>query len=131
MARPPAPPTSSKRRGERANQVRTVLAAYAHEQSEIAPIETETSASSSICAGTCPAPRFTNCGRIAPNKMYAVGFVRPTITPSRSARQPSRGGKATANASASDLRCRIAWTPSQIRYSAPVTLTMTNAWSDR
>src|ERR1700683_5194683 len=60
IARPPAPPTSSKRRGERANQARTVLAATAQQQSEITPIVTETRASSSICSGTCPSARFTN-----------------------------------------------------------------------
>jgi hypothetical protein len=34
-------------------------------------------------------------------------------------------------AAASDLRWRIAWMPSQIRYKAPATLTITNAWADR
>jgi hypothetical protein len=69
IASPPAPPTSSKRRGELANQLRTALAATPQAQSETAPITTETSASSSICPDTDPAARFTNCGRIAPNKM--------------------------------------------------------------
>jgi hypothetical protein len=68
-------------------------------------------ASSSICAGTFPALRLTNWGRIAPNKMYAFGLVTPTITPSRSARQPSLAPLACAMAEASECLCRIAWTP--------------------
>ena len=58
-------------------------------------------------------------------------FVTPTTTPSRAARQPSRGLAAAANASASDLRCRIAWMPSHTRYAAPMTLTATNAVAER
>ena len=131
MASPPAPPTISTRRGDRANQFRTALAANPQEQSEIAPMNTETSARTSICSGTCPAPRLTNCGRIAPNRMYALGLVRPTTAPSLAARHPSRGGAATAMASASDLRWRIAWMPSQIRYSAPAIFTITNTSADR
>jgi len=131
MASPPAPPTISIRRGDRANQFLTALAANPQEQSEIAPMNTETSARTSICSGTCPAPRLTNCGRIAPNRMYALGLVNPTTAPSRAARHPSRGGAATAMASASDLRWRIAWMPSQIRYSAPAIFTTTNASADR
>jgi amino acid efflux transporter len=131
MASPPAPPTISTRRGDRANQFRTALAANPQEQSEIAPMNTETSARTSICSGTCPAPRLTNCGRIAPNRMYALGLVRPTTAPSRTARHPSRGGAATAMASASDLRWRIAWMPSQTRYSAPTIFTIANASADR
>ena len=76
-------------------------------------------------------PRFTNCGRMAPNKMYDLGLVIPTTIPSRSARQPSRGSATAANASASDLRCRIAWMPSQARYAAPATLTTTKAAAER
>ena len=60
-----------------------------------------------------------------------MGLVRPTTAPSRAARHPSRGGAATAMASASDLRRRIAWMPSQIRYSAPAIFTMMNASADR
>ena len=104
IASPPAPPTISTRRGERANQARTALAANPQEQSEIAPMNTETSARISIWPGTFPAERFTNCGRIAPNRMYALGLVRPTRAPSRTARHPSRGAAATAIAEASDLR---------------------------
>jgi amino acid efflux transporter len=131
MASPPAPPTISMRRGERANQFRTALAANPHEQSEIAPMNTETSARTSICSGTCPAVRCTNCGRTAPNRMYALGLVMPTTAPSRAARHPSRGVAAAAMASASDLRWRIAWMPSQIRYSAPAIFTITKASADR
>ena len=69
IASPPAPPTISNRRGELANQFRTALAANPQAQSETAPMSTETRASSSICPGTSPAARFTNCGRMAPNKM--------------------------------------------------------------
>ena len=69
IARPPAPPTISNRRGELANQFRTALAANPQAQSETAPMSTDTSASSSICPGTSPPARFTNCGRMAPNKM--------------------------------------------------------------
>jgi len=69
MASPPAPPTISTRRGERANQLRTALAANPQQLSETAPMTTEISASTSICSGTCPAARCTNCGRIAPNRM--------------------------------------------------------------
>ena len=83
---------------------RTALAANPHEQSEMAPMNTETSARTSICSGTWPAGRFTNCGRIAPNRMYALGLVMPTTAPSRSARHPSFGGTATAIAETSDLR---------------------------
>jgi DNA-binding NarL/FixJ family response regulator len=59
IARPPAPPTSAYRRGERANQARTVLAARPQAASEASPMVTEMRASSSICAGTFPA-RSTN-----------------------------------------------------------------------
>ena len=119
------------RRGERANQARTALAANPQEQSETAPIVTETSASSSICCGTCPAERLTNCGRIAPNRMYAFGLVRPTTAPSSAARQPPFGSPATSMAAASCLRRRIAWTPSQTRYSAPAIFTIRNTWTER
>ncbi len=47
MASPPAPPTISHRRGERANQVRTALAANPQLQSETAPMVTETTISAS------------------------------------------------------------------------------------
>ena len=63
--------------------------------------------------------------------MYDLGLVIPTTTPSRAARQPSRGSVAAAKASASDLRCRIAWIPSHTRYAAPMTLTTTNAAAER
>ena len=109
IARPPAPPTSSYRRGDRANQERTPLAASPQVQSVASPRQTEMSASSSIWAGTLPSARSMNWGRIAPNKMYDFGLVTPTTTPSRSARQPCRGSPVAANASASDLRCRTAW----------------------
>ena len=111
IARPPAPPTSSYRRGDRANQERTPLAASPQVQSEASPRQTEMSASSSIWAGTLPSARSTNWGRIAPNKMYAFGLVTPTISPSRSARQPSLTPLACDIADASECRCRIAWTP--------------------
>ena len=58
-------------------------------------------------------------------------MVIPTTIPSRIARQPSRGSATTANAAASDLRCRIAWMPSHTRYSAPATLTTTNTVAER
>ena len=48
IAGPPAPRTSSKRRGERANQPRTALAANPQPQSQTAPMATETPASTSI-----------------------------------------------------------------------------------
>ena len=68
---------------------------------------------------------------MAPNKIYDLGFVIPTSTPSRSARQPSRGSAATAKAAARDLRCRIARMPSHTRYTAPTTLTATNTVAER
>src|SRR5258708_33667204 len=52
MARPPAPPTSSNRRGERANQDRSLLAASPQVLSETSPIMIDTRLSSSICSGT-------------------------------------------------------------------------------
>ena len=63
--------------------------------------------------------------------MYAFGFVTPTANPSRSASQPARDGTAPDIASASAWRCRIACTPSQTRYSAPASLTATNACAER
>ena len=75
MARPPAPPTRLSLRGERANQPRTVLAARPQQLSEARPITMETTLSSSIWTGTCPAARFTNCGSTAANKITAFAVA--------------------------------------------------------
>ena len=131
IARPPAPPTNANRRGDWANQVRTALAATPHAQSETSPMQTDIRASASICPGTCPALRLMNCGRTAPNRMYAFGFVTPTTTPSRSARQPSRVPAADDIATARECRCLIACTPRNTRYTAPASLTAVNTWAER
>src|ERR1700678_960788 len=132
IARPPAPPAIAYRRGDRVNQSRTALAASAQVQSETAPSDTDTRARISICSGTCPAARFTNWGRIAPNRMYDFGLVKPTTKPSQVARKLPRGaGVVASSTSARSLRCLMACTPSQIRYRAPASFTIKNAWPDR
>ena len=78
-------------------------------------MDTATRPSSSICAGTCPAARLTNCGRMAPNRMTALGLATPTMKPSRIARNGGRSDVSGPAAMVSSCRCRMAWTPSQMR----------------
>ena len=131
MARPPAPPTSANRRGDRANQDRNLLAPSPQVLSDTSPIMIDTRASSSICSGTWPAARFTNCGSTAPNRISALGLVTPTRNPSRTARRSLRACAASANVPASEPRRRNAWIPSQIRYSAPASFSTVNTCAER
>jgi len=91
----------------------------------------KTSPSSIICSGTDPDSRSTNCGSTATKNAIVFGFVMPTTNPSPSWRQCERGSAPDIAASAARLRCRIAWTPRNIRYSAPATFTIVNSTTDR
>ena len=86
ITRPPVPPTSSSRRGDRANQARAVPAPSAQELSHSPAMATNVAPSSSICAGTWPACRSTNCGSTAAKNTIAFGLLTPTAIPSRTIR---------------------------------------------
>ena len=115
IASPLAPPISSRRRGERVNQLRAVAAATAHMLSEISAIPQKMPPSATICSGTCPAARLANWGSTAAKNTIALGLVAPTTKPSRSIRPVLLGGTVPVRIDASDLRCLIAWMPRKIR----------------
>ena len=131
MARPPAPPTSSSRRGDRPNHDRAVLATRLQALSEASAIANDTRLSRIICTGTSPAWRLTNPGSIAANRMTALGLATPTTNPSSAARRPPRGASACANADTRPRRCRTARAPSHTRYRPPASFTAVNTRADR
>jgi sodium/bile acid cotransporter 7 len=89
---PPAAPTASPRRRDRANQVRSWLAMSAHRLSDTSPMTKASRPSTSICSCTWPPVRSTNCGSTAPRIMNALGLVTPTTNPCRIARAADTGG---------------------------------------
>ncbi len=53
------------------------------------------------------------------------------MNPSAAARQPLRGAAATSMADARTRRCLMAFTPSQTRYTAPISFTAVKTSSER
>ena len=108
MTRPPVPPISSSRRGERPNHARADPAAIAHALSDSNATPANTAPSNSSCCGMCPACRSTNCGSTAAKNTIAFGLPMPTMNPSLTRRATLLFSIRDPSASASRRRCRIA-----------------------
>lgn len=80
IARPPVPPTSSSRRGDRANQVLTELAGSMRCPKAGRSRTTPGSAAASE-PGRARPERLTNSGNTTANKTTAFGFATPTTNP--------------------------------------------------
>ena len=108
MTRPPVPPISSSRRGDRPNHARADPAAIAHALSDSNATPANTAPSNSSCCGMCPACRSTNCGSTAAKNTIAFGLPMPTMNPSLTRRARLLFSIRDPSASASRRRCRIA-----------------------
>ena len=108
MTRPPVPPISSSRRGDRPNDARADPAAIAHALSDSNATPANTAPSNSSCCGMCPACRSTNCGSTAAKNTIAFGLPMPTMNPSLTRRARLLFSIRDPSASASRRRCRIA-----------------------
>ena len=70
-----------------------------------------------------------NCGRKASRKIASFGFRAPTAKPSQNSRR-SRALRGAAASATAPTPSRSARMPSQIRYTAPMYLTIVNAVAD-